>query len=314
MSRTLCNFFSHITVGGFPKTSKNGGKVIQVKSTDNLKEVMGVLVDNNIYSAPIYDEDVEQYIGMVDMGDIVDFISKNFEETQMLGKGFEAIFNQAEKFISARVIDVIAESQRTPFVPISEHSNMLEVARLFNEHNVHRVNVFNDEEKLVNIITKSAVLEQLQKHKELITELTKKTASELKLGTSPVVTVDISDTTFKAFNILRESNLYAVPVVNIQLGNAIVANISAKDVRVACSDPSRLHLLYGPISKFLASINNDSIDIASPSITCKDTDTFESIIEKLVVNKIHRVYVIDPKTNAPKKVISLTDILHCLVD
>lgn len=314
MSKTLSNYFAHITVKDFPQTSKNDGKVIVVKSTDNLKAVMGVLVDNNIYSTPIYDEELKQYIGMVDMGDIVDFISKNFEETQMLGKGFEAIFNQAEKFISAKVIDVIAESQRTPFVPISVKASMLDVAMLFNEHNVHRVNVFDDDENLINIITKSALLEQLQKHKELVSEFSKRTASELNLGTSPVISVDISDSTFKAFNILRESNLYAVPVVNIQLGNSIVANISAKDVRAACSDPSRLHLLYGPISKFLATVTKDSVDIASPSITCKDTDTFESILEKLVVNKIHRVYVIDPKSNAPKKVISLTDILHCVVE
>ena len=62
--------------------------------------------DHQIYSAPIYDEEKGEYVGMVDMVDIVEFIAQNFEEAQMLGEGFEAIFEQAERFGSTLVTDL----------------------------------------------------------------------------------------------------------------------------------------------------------------------------------------------------------------
>jgi CBS domain-containing protein len=313
MSKVLSDHFSHIKVSEFPQTEKNGGKVITVPLESSLKEAMNTLNENRIYSAPVYDKETSQYVGMVDMGDIVDFIAENFEETQTLGKGFEAILEQADKFVSAKVLDVIKASQRTTFVPISGEASMLQVSLLFKEHGVHRVNVFDKDEKLVNIITKSAVAEQLHKHHELLADIGQKTPIELNLGTSPVISIDISEPTIKAFQLLRSSRLYAVPVVNKQLSNAIVATISAKDVRDVCFDPSRLHLLYNPISKFLATSKSEAIDIGTPSVTCKDSDPLKLIIDKLVVNKIHRVYVLEPNTNAPKKAISLTDILNCLI-
>eukprot|EP00339_Tiarina_fusa_P027515 CAMPEP_0116996528 /NCGR_PEP_ID=MMETSP0472-20121206/302_1 /TAXON_ID=693140 ORGANISM="Tiarina fusus, Strain LIS" /NCGR_SAMPLE_ID=MMETSP0472 /ASSEMBLY_ACC=CAM_ASM_000603 /LENGTH=316 /DNA_ID=CAMNT_0004695175 /DNA_START=9 /DNA_END=959 /DNA_ORIENTATION=- len=313
-NKRLCDYFSHIKVGQFPQTAKNGGKVIELDSNALLKDAVKTLTDNNIYSAPIFDTESSQYIGMLDMGDVVDFISQNFEETQTLGFGFEAIFEQAELFTSAKVCDIAKLSQRTTFVPISASASMMQVASLLREHSIHRVNVFDDkDEKLVNIITKSAIVEQLHKHHELLGDKAKMTLGELKLGTSPVISVDISEQTIKAFQLLKSTGLYAIPVVNQQIGKAIVATISAKDVRTACFDPARLHLLYAPISKFL-SVNSEEegTNEGNPSVSCCDSDPLKLVIDKLAVNRIHRVYVLDPVTNAPKKAVSLTDILHCL--
>jgi len=310
--KTLANYFSKITVKQFPLTEKNDGNVVQVKLTDPIKDTMLVLNKHNIYSAPIYDEEKKQYVGMIDLADIVDFIAKNFEETQMLGKGFEAIFEQAEKFISAKVSDVSAHCHRTTFVPVSIHANMMNVASLLKQHNVHRVNVLDDEGNLVNIITKSAIIEQLHKHHELLGDTGSMTLAQLKLGTPPGSWIDIKDQTVKAFLLLRSSNRYAIPVVNKELGNSIVATISVKDIRSVCVDPSRMHLLYSPVTQFLAANAAENVNIKCPSITCTNEDPLKLIIDKLAVNKIHRVYVLN-KNNVPIKEISLTDILNCLV-
>jgi len=229
-----------------------------------------------------------------------------------MGNGFEAILNQADAFVSVNVETIANSSERKNFIPISGNADMLQVAKLLTEHSVHRVNVFDDNEKLINIITKSAVVSQLDKHSKDLGITGKKTVKELNLGSSPVISIDISSHTIEAFKLLYESNMYAVPVVNKQIGNQIVANISAKDVRQVCFDPSRFHLLYSPISQFLSKIHSDAIDIGTPSITCTENDTLSFIIKKLVLNKIHRLYVID-KNNTPKKVITLTDIISIVI-
>merc|ERR1712137_1383334 len=253
--------------------------------TDPIKDTMLVLNKHNIYSAPIYDEEKKQYVGMIDLADIVDFIAKNFEETQMLG---------------------------TTFVPVSIHANMMNVASLLKQHNMHRVNVLDDEGNLVNIVTKSAIIEQLHKHHELLGDTGSMTLAQLKLGTPPGSWIDIKDQTVKAFLLLRSSNRYAIPVVNKELGNSIVATISVKDIRSVCVDPSRMHLLYSPVTQFLAANAAENVNIKCPSITCTNEDPLKLIIDKLAVNKIHRVYVLN-KNNVPIKEISLTDILNCLV-
>lgn len=314
MSKKLCSYLENIRADQFPKTTKNNGQVVQIGHKETVKRAMKTLNDHQIYSAPIYDDEKGEYVGMVDMVDIVEFIAQNFEEAQMLGEGFEAIFEQAERFGSTSVLELTSQSQRAnSFIRVPGDADMHHVVKLLSEDRIHRVNVFNEENQLINIITQSAVLAQLQKKREALGNWANKTVQELDMGTSPVISIDINRTTIEAFKLLREHELYAVPVVNHDLEDAIVANISAKDVRAACIDPSRLYLLYAPISQFLTIMHQNELEIGTPSITCNGKDTLTLLIDKLIINNIHRVYVLDDK-NAPERVISLTDLLQTLVD
>lgn len=305
------NYLARLPVAEFPHTPKNGGKVVEVQHTDSVKHAMEVLSRHNIYSAPVYDADQGHHVGMIDMIDIADFITDNFDDSVAFGNGFEAIFEQAEALSKATVSDIADLSKRNSFVPVSINASMLDIVKLLTENRVHRVCVFDDKDKLVNVITQSAVLNLLQNHK--FSGVETKTIKELKLGTSPVFSVDITQPTIDAFRLLRRTNNYAVPVVNKTLKNAIVSNISSKDARGTCSTPAKLHLLYAPISQFLASQTEDSVDIVAPSITVKPTDTVKTVINKLVKNCIHRVYVLDAN-NAPQAVITLTDVLKALIN
>merc|ERR1712130_1021723 len=212
-----------------------------------------------------------------------------------------------ERFGSTPVHDVVDHSLRGSMVKVTEDADMHSVVKLLSDTRIHRVNVFDSEANLVNIITQSSILDHLQKHREAIKGLLHKTIGELEMGTSPVISVDITSQTIDAFKMLRNHHLYAVPIVNKQLGGAIVANISAKDVRSACKDPSRLYLLYSPISQFLNVVHQAELNIGAPSITCANADTISALIQK------HRVYILNER-NAPARVVSLTDLLHVLVD
>lgn len=271
---------------------------------------MQTLVSNGIYSAPVRSKSEDQFIGMFDMIDVVHFIAENFEEASIMGPGFEAEFQQAEKFLHALVKDVVDFSRRNPFVPVPDDASMFTIGELLADLSVHRVNVFNSEGKLANIITQSAMVDLLDKNLDRTPELAQKTVGAV--GHSPVFSVDISEPTINAFRALYEHSLYAVPVVNKLNGNAIVANISAKDVKIVCSTPAHLSLLHAPISQFLSVVHQQEIDICTPSITVQPSDTLKKAMSTIIANRIHRVYVINAD-NTIASVVSLTDILHQFV-
>lgn len=302
-----------ILVSQFAKTGKNNGKVIVLEAEDSVRHAMQTLVANQIYSAPVYSEKEGQYIGMFDMIDVVEFIAVTFEKAEMIGPGFEAILEQAERFGTAKLHEVTDFSKRDPFVPVPDDADMYPIVEILADCDVHRVNVFDSEGKLANIITQSAVVDMLASRLNDVKDIASKTVAELKLGSSPVVSVDISQDTIQAFKALRRHKIYAIPVVNKSLNGAIVANISAKDVRAVCGTPAQLHLLHEPISHFLATLHQDDIDIRTPSITVNPSDTLGAVIQKLVVNRIHRVYTLNDD-NSPRSVITLTDILKVFVD
>jgi len=195
---------------------------------------------------------------------------------------------------------------------VGDDVNLLKIAEVLSRHAVHRVNVFNAKGELVNIITQSAVIELLHKNVNKI-GIANKTIEELDIGSYPVISVDIHTRTIDAFNILCEKKLYSIPVVNKELQNSLVTNLSVKDSRAVLLDPAHLHLIYKPLVEFIQELHAEDIDIRTPSITVTKNDTLAIVLNKFILNKVHRVYLVKAD-GSPDRVISLTDILRVITD
>jgi CBS-domain-containing membrane protein len=96
----------------------------------------------------------------------------------------------------------------------------------------------------------------------------------------------------------------AVAVLDAE--NHIVDNISTHDMQTLILDPS----------KFLGlrhEIGSSAFKLHEPSaITCKPSDTIETVLRQLCANYVHRVYVVDEQKH-PVGVVSLRDIIACFV-
>ena len=132
-------------------------------------------------------------------------------------------------------------SRRNPFVMVLETDSLLKVAEVLSTRwGVHRVNVFNKDGQLVNIVTQSSLVNFLAHHLSGLGGVVDKTVGDLKLGTAPVVTVEATAKTSEAFNALRQHNISAVPVVNSLAGGGIIANIRfarCDGARARCAPP-----------------------------------------------------------------------------
>lgn len=309
-------FLESITAADFPlpvkKGNSNGHHLIVIDSKEKVKHAMQTLIENNIYSAPVYNAQENQFIGMVDLADILCFAEKVFQETEVLGEGFLALFEQVSRFASEKVTEISDLSHNNPFVAVGDNVNLLKISEVLSHHAVRRVNIFNEKGELSNIITQSAVIDLLFKNVNKF-DVSNKTVGELNIGTSPVISVDIHTRTIDALNILCEKRLYSIPVVNKELHDSLVTNLSVKDSRTVLLDPTRLHLVYKPLVEFLTELHSEEVEIRTPSFTATKNDTLGQILQKFVLNKIHRVYLLKAD-GSPDRVISLTDILRVIIE
>lgn len=304
------DFFRSIVVRDFPSVARNGGSVFRFASTDKLHYAMRRLVELDIHSAPVWNEDEKQYIGMLDVIDIVEFLTTVFEEAEVIGENFLALMEQIERFATTEVQTCADLSHRNPFVPISDDSDLYAVVRILSEYGVHRVNVFDSKGALTNIITQSALLKLIDQNLDKVSNVVDKSIAELGIGTSPVISIASSHHTIAAFKLIREKKLYAVPVLDDR--GVLIGVISARDVRFVVKSPAHMYLLYEPISKFIVQIHAEEINERSPAICCNPDDSLKSVIKKLLINRINRVYTTDPNGQLTK-VISLTDVLLALM-
>lgn len=76
--------------------------VIEVTSDSMVPDVLKLLFEKNIYSAPVWDTKDGSYVGFIDMVDIVKSVVELFEETEMLGEDFSEFIteNYEKKFAS----------------------------------------------------------------------------------------------------------------------------------------------------------------------------------------------------------------------
>jgi len=296
-----------LPVSCFHKTKKNNGEVIIINHNASVRIALHLLSENNVYSCPVWNDNEKQFIGVIDLIDIVEFIATNFDQIALGNSYRSSLIEQSSKLDETEVSAVVGISGQD-LVPVPDNVKLPQVIQLLTDKQVHRVFVFSDSTTITNIITQSAIVEYLTTLD--LADFGRATIKELNLGSSPVFTVDITEKTIAAFRTLRNQKIYAVAVCNQGI---LVATISAKDVRFICSSTDNFRLLYSPISEFLSDVRHSEVNIKNPSIVCKETDSISSILGKLVENRIHRIFVVD-ELSKPTKIITLTDIMKALAN
>lgn len=295
---------NELLVKEFPKPVDG---VIYVFNSDSLQKACDILQKYKIHSLPVCDSSNPGFVvGMLDVLDIVCFIASKSE-------GPVKKVNPAtlQKAVVSEVADF---SGRSPYLPVPETTPMSEVIRLFIECNLHRVLVHDENNKLSNVITQTAIINILSRHISELGAVANKTISELNLGSAPVFTVDISLPTIEAFKTMRDKQSYGIAVVNNNIGSTLVAVLSAKDARFICHDFTRVKYLGQPLSHLLGplkSSDNPLEETRNPSITIRGSDTLHTLLEKFSASKVHRVYTVSD-TGKPLTVITLTDLLRAI--
>ncbi|CAL5228776.1 g11966 [Coccomyxa viridis] len=211
---------------------------------------------------------------------------------------------------------------------------------------VHRIALFDSKSRITHILSQSDIARFLFEHKAELGALAGMTAAQLGWSGRPVVSVTPDTCAMVALSLMADKAIAGLGVVS-QTG-ALIGNFSYSDLRTMCADHFSTMAL--PVAEFLAlehgteysgaraSKNDEEESMPAPRgaggfpgnrllrrrssvgykvgqelVLATPDDTFYQILQKLVQNHLHRLYIVDEATK-PVGVVTLTDILRVVTD
>ncbi|GAB5360564.1 hypothetical protein AAMO2058_000638700, partial [Amorphochlora amoebiformis] len=182
---------------------------------------------------------------------------------------------------------------------------------------IHRVALLDGTEA-TSIVTQSDVVKYLHQHKKEMGKKLETKIEDLAMYTpNKVVCVTSDMTAMEAFHIMFNKNLSCVGITNDD--GVLIGNLSASDLRGL--DAGRFSSLFMSVGDFLRIAKALSRPFATVlksklndlrTITVPIGSTFESLLDLLVKNRVHRAYVVDKKF-MPVGLITLSDVLAALI-
>jgi len=279
--------------------------VICLNATDKLSDALKLLITQNILSAPVLtrnDEGQLVVVSVLDMLDLSIFISSKFVD-----KTDEEHPTIQQQLQNTTAEEVLVSSARNTYWPVPEFANLADVFQILSTHQVHRVPVISSSGVLVSVVSQSAVMRFIWDN---ISEITfaDKTLEELGLNPKSVIVVEERQTALEAFQIIAKNQVSAVAVVDREV--QLVGNIGCRDIR--CIGPhTTLSLRLGSsVAKFREFMH---VEFQAPKtvITATMNNTLKEVIETLVVEGLHRLWIVDKETSKkPLGVLSLRDVLQ----
>jgi CBS domain-containing protein len=301
--------FKNLTVQDL-LVQENWMELICVDEDATVADVVTTLGKNKIISAPVRNSH-NLFEGIIDMLDLITLCVTKFSKVSVLA--YES-WQQMEEFAQKKVKDLLNISGRNPRLTMSYKVSITELLAILSATNAHRVAVINEAKDVVGLVTQSKLVDFLYKHRG---EAKDKMASirAADIARSPVTSVNMNQFVIDAFKQIWDQQVTGVAVVDNE--GKLVGNISASDLVRTHVKPvgPLIHDLYQPIKHFNNIRTNltEKVymgDLASyPPITVKSSDSLETIMETVVNNKVHRVYLVDDAL-APVGVISLSDIIR----
>lgn len=300
-------FFKKLSLADFPKPTL--GRILQLPSDLSVTNACRTLSAQNILSAPVLDVEkeefeswVDKYVGIVDFLSIVDWMVR--ETHHHKPKDLQELMSLKESFNTATIAELANSARWTKFIPLdSKTSTTLDALLLLGKYGQHRVCIVDSPGgDLVNMITQSAMLEQLAHCNPMFESLTSKTLKQLGWSEHPdgkaLISINIEKTYWDAFGLISDNLVSGLPVVDAD--GKLVGAVSVRDIRTMVNDPSQFFKL------------NSTLDIGPPHHlqlhACREKDTLQSIMDKMCKTRAHRLYLVDEQ-HKPVAVISLGDVL-----
>jgi len=215
------------------------------------------------------------------------------------------------EFQRCKARDVAGKARQAPPVVTDKSVTIDKVVDIMVKTKAHHVLALNEQGDLINVITQTRIIEcvnMLFGVDPQLTELGTKTVVQLGLGLRNVISIHESAKTVDAFRALAENNVSGVPIVNND--GIAVGNISVRDLRAIKHNASFLQLLHLPLSEYLEA-SRKQFAVPQSLVKCYLEDSFRSVMERIVENKVHRCYVVD-KNNKLLGVVTMWDLLNTM--
>jgi len=288
----------HVTLGEIIFDKK---ELIRVESDMKVEEVAAIFDVHNILSAPVWDKEQNQYIGIVDMFEIMRFTAAGLKEQLVFKDDLFSSFEFAEETVK----ELISKSNRSKRICVFDATDPLYAAIRPLSQNDHTVLVRAYDEKdfksTYRVVCQSDVVQHLYKNCDSVQQLCGRKIKELGVTKSPVIGITTKQTALEGLYEMFQHQINAVAVVDDE--SKLVGTLSVSDLRgINASIVQDLNL---PVLDFLKKLQR-----FEKPVTCGYEDSLREVMSKITSAHIRRVWLVEKSMQKPQAVLTLTDILR----
>jgi len=170
------------------------------------------------------------------------------------------------------------------------------------------VPIIDEARNLKSVLSQSQVIEYIHQNINSLGTIKDKPVGSMSGILKEVYSVTENSLTLDAFKLMQEKSVTGVAVVNEK--GIVISNLSVRDLKGLRLENQLFHRMYQTVHNFLRHLRAEGEEGERPKRkrVVRVTDTLEHVIEILVNENIHRVYVVDQE-GKPIGVVALRDVL-----
>jgi len=277
-----------------------------VTANDTVSKLLKLLKSTNVSGAIVLKDIPSHDVrGFVDVLDIANLIIK---EANLPGLPFftntdkEYLLTIGHRIAQQSCASILNLSGRDPMYKISLDDTAWDSLKFLNE--AHRVAVTNTDGIVVNVLAQMDIVNLLLSRYTFSGSNLEKPFLEAGLTPNSVVgSLDENVNVMGALRYMRDCGISGVAIIN--KAGKLITNLSASDFLGLTEE--NFDYLTLTIGDFLQRVHG----FLKPPVYCRSHDTIETILLKLQLHKVHRIYICDQNLK-PTGFLSLTDIIQFL--
>lgn len=270
-----------------------------------IKKCIGVLVQNGIVSAPLWDSKRSKFVGLLTSNDFLNVIQYYCQFPDQLKEVDQfrlGSMRDIEKAINVRPIETVSVH---PMRPLYEACRRMLSTRA---RRIPLVDVDDEtgREWVVCVLTQYRILKFIAVNNETHTSKLRKSVREIGLGTfHHLATARMSNTVLDVVHLMVKYSISSVPIVDKEM--RVLNVFEAVDV-IPCIKGGKYDELSRSVGEALTKRNDDF----GGMYCCNPDDRLDAIFDTIRKSRVHRIVVVDDNSRL-RGVISLSDILKYLL-
>jgi len=271
--------------------------VIVTEYRDTIDHVLMVMEENSIISVPVVDLEKRRYVGMLNVLDIVGFLSINYSS------------NWNNELANLTVAEVL-KSNREPFLPLYTTSPVALLLHVMTSL-ANEVPIMGAEGQIINVVTRHDVLWFVQENLDSLGPKVDVPVQSVMQLMSSVESVDAESKVVDALKVMIKKGSSELAVVSSPASSLDTASGGVLVGKLCASDFSRLSVynfsrVNEAVSKFISHDPNGLITVDS-------TASLRSVIQKFVSTKAPVLWIVDSAFR-PISCITLKNITKFILD
>lgn len=336
----ICDFLKvHTAYDLLPES----GKVVVVDVGLTVNNAFQALQENAITSAPLWDSQRQEYVGMLTVTDFVEIIldfhgrftreefARAMENTTLREwrkQRREKLLLQQQQYAAATAAAAAAAAAgpgapavavgpppppaRPPLIFVHPEASLFDAARVLLQHRIHRGPVLDTNSNTVlHIITHARILRFLVSKWRRDQPILNRTLAELSIGTcKDIISVNPSVKVIDAMRLIAQKRISAVPVVSD--AGEVVGVFSMSDVRHLSVEELYDNVnatVDEALSRRPVAENERDPEARRTVHRCKRSDTLKTVFGRLATFNVHRLIVVDDADKLAG-IVSVNDILR----